>query len=92
MVATTKQPQGIPFGDIQAECRLAVTISFMPIPSPIFYYSYLRQKKILPNQPQRNKVKSLRAGMVKQGKQWVDPRLNKAEGKKFHLSTVHATN
>jgi hypothetical protein len=75
-----------------ANLRLAVTISFMPIPSPIFYYSYLRQKKILPNQPQRNKVKSLRAGMVKQVRQWVDLHFNNAEGKKFHLSTVHATN
>jgi hypothetical protein len=52
--------------------RLAITISFMPIPSLTFYYSYLRKKKTLPNQPQRNRVKSLRAGMVEQGRQWIN--------------------
>ena len=60
--------------------RLAVTISFMPIPSPTFYYSYFHQKK------------TFQADMVEQGMQWVDPYSNKAEGKKFHLSRVHATN
>jgi hypothetical protein len=63
--------------------RLAITISFMPIPSPTFYYSYLRLKKTLPNQPQRNRVKSLRAGMAEQGKQYVDSYLNKAAVKSF---------
>jgi hypothetical protein len=64
----------------------------MPIPSPTFYYSYLRQKKTLLNQPQRNREKLLLAGMVEQSRQWVYKYMNKAVGKKFHLRTVHATN
>jgi hypothetical protein len=73
---------------------LAVTISFMPIPSPTFYYSYLRQKKTLPNQPptEQGKIIAGWAGMAEQDRLWIDAYWNKAAGKKFHLSTLHTKN